>query len=92
MCKKVPAHFDQHGTTEKQAHFFQMFAFFFCTYASTHPVTMWRYRGCHHMALAQESHLDPSARQSTDAPEQVLLWASRPHPEQASSPGGLCLQ
>lgn len=75
--------------------FFQCSCFlFFCffTYASTHPGTLWHCHGCHHMAQAQESRLDPSDCQNMGAPELVQLWASRLHPERASSPTGQYLQ
>ena len=62
------------------------------TYASTHPGTVWRCHGCHHMAKAQESHRGLSGCRNTGAPELVQPWASRLRPEPASSPAGRYLQ
>lgn len=53
---------------------------------------MWHCHGCRRTAQAQESHLGPLGCRSMCAPEPVRLWASRHHPEPASSPAGQYLQ
>lgn len=64
----------------------------FFAYVSIRPGTMWRCHGCHHMALAQESHLGLLSCRSTGVPEPARQWASRLHPEPASSPAGRYLR
>lgn len=81
------------ATTTIPVYIIKLNAFLCCNiaYASTHVGTMWRCHGCHHMALAQESHQGPSSCQNMSAPELAPLSTSHLRPERASFPADRCL-